>query len=291
MAVTRAIANWFDARRRLVGYALLGWVLLIVVGAGPPPEADGWFAVPDLGSGFLAILGALALIELVLIVYLRPIRYRARPGSRPRVSLLALVFMSAVVVLAALAIGPQQAPEEESASELETALTSQQENRGAAGERSVDGRGADVVALLLIFVIAGALLVRSARRAARPASPSEDELDGLLEADLGSAIDEAVRHLHIGSEPRVAVMVAYAGLERSLAELGHDRRPTDTPTEHLAGVLAALPSVAGPAVLLGRLYELARFSGHPITENDRVRAAESLERARRTLATFASDAP
>jgi hypothetical protein len=291
MAAIRAIANWFDTRRRLVGYALLGWVILIVVGAGRTPEADGWFAVPDLSIVFLAILGALALIELLLIVYLRPIRYRARPGSRPRVSPLALVFISTVVVLAALAIGPQQTPEEESVSELETALTSQQEDTGVAGERSVDGQGRDILALLLVFVIAGALLVRSARRTARPASPNDDEFDGALEADLGSAIDEAARHLQIGSEPRMAVMVAYAGLERSLAELGHDRNPTDTPTEHLAGVLAALPSVAGPAVRLGRLYELARFSNHPITEDDRIRAAESLERARHTLVAFASDTP
>ena len=34
MATIRAIATWFDARRRLVALVLSGWVALIVIGAG-----------------------------------------------------------------------------------------------------------------------------------------------------------------------------------------------------------------------------------------------------------------
>ncbi len=291
MASIHAIATWFNARRRVVAYALLGWVALIVVGAGQPPAANEWFVVPDLSGVLPAILGVLALIELLLILYLRPSRYRARQGSRPGLSLLSLLFITTVVVLVALAIGPQEAPEQQILSELPTASTPQQEGSGVAGERGLDGQGNDIAALLLIFVIAGALLVRSARRTVRPASRRLDELDEALEADLGPALHEAAQQLQIGSEPRMAVMAAYAGLERALAERGHDRHPADTPTEHLAGVLAALPAVAAPSVRLGQLYELARFSDQPITEDDRIRAAESLARARSTLAATTSEAP
>jgi len=226
----------------------------------------------------------------VLIAYLRPNRYRARHGSRPRLSLLSLLFLTTVVVLVALAIGPQEAPEEQILPELPTASTSQQEGTRLTGERSVDGQGSDIAALLLIFVIAGALLVRSARRTAPP-SRQQVGSDEMREANLGPAIDEATRQLQMGSEPRMAVMAAYASLERALAELGHDRHPADTPTEHLARALAAVPAVAAPSVRLGHLYELARFSAQPITEADRVRAAESLAQARRTLAASTSGAP
>jgi hypothetical protein len=231
MASIHAIATWFNARRRVVAYALLGWVALIVVGAGRPPAANEWFVVPDLGSVLPAILGALAVIELVLIAYVRPNRYRARRVSRQGLSLLSLLFITTVVVLVALAIGPQEAPEEPILSELPTA------------------------------------------------------------SNLGPAIDAATQQLRMGPEPRMAVMAAYASHERALAELGHDRHPADTPTEHLAKALAAVPTVAAPSVRLGHLYELARFSAEPITENDRIRAAESLAEARRTLAASTSGTP
>jgi hypothetical protein len=291
MASIHAIATWFNARRRVVAYALLGWVALIVVGAGRPPAANEWFVVPDLGSVLPAILGALAVIELVLIAYVRPNRYRARRVSRQGLSLLSLLFITTVVVLVALAIGPQEAPEEPILSELPTASTSQPEGTGVAGERSVDGQGRDIATLLLIFVIAGALLVRSARRTARSPSRQQSGSEEMHEADLGPAIDAATQQLRMGPEPRMAVMAAYAGLERALAKLGHDRHPADTPTEHLAKALAAVPTVAAPSVRLGHLYELARFSAEPITEDDRIRAAESLAEARRTLAASTSGTP
>ena len=87
----------------------------------------------------------------------------------------------------------------------------------------------------------------------------------------------------------MAVLAAYASLERALAERDRPRHPAETPTEHLARVLAAFPMVASPAVRLGQLYEVARFSDHPITNNDRNRAGEALARARRALVTLADD--
>jgi hypothetical protein len=80
-------------------------------------------------------------------------------------------------------------------------------------------------------------------------------------------------------------LAAYASLERALTERGHGRDPAETPTEHLARVLADDPGLAPPAIQLGALYELARFSDREITIDDQHRAAESLDRARHRLAT------
>lgn len=290
MATMRAIAGWFDARRRVVGYALLGWVILIVVGAGRQPGSGEWFVIPDLSGVLPVAIGLLALVELVLIVYLRPSRRRARPGSRPRLSLLSLVLIAIVVVLVALAIGPQQAADDELVTDPAPVPTSLQVDTAVAGEQSRGGQSTEIAALLVILVIVGALLVRSGSRQAVPASRLDDGFDEPAEVDLGPAIDEATHHLQIGTDPRMAVIAAYAGLERALAGLGHGREPAETPSEHLKRVLSAVPVLAAPAVRLGRLYELARFSNHRITEAHRRSAAAELRRARQTLLVLASDA-
>jgi hypothetical protein len=55
----------------------------------------------------------------------------------------------------------------------------------------------------------------------------------------------------------------------------------------MARALAVIPTVAGPATGLGALYELARFSDHPISEADSRRAAAALDEARGSLVVMA----
>jgi len=143
--------------------------------------------------------------------------------------------------------------------------------------------------LLLVFVIVGAVLLRSRRRSIRATTGVADQASELLDEDLAAAIDEATDHLQFTADPRVAVLASYASLERAFAERGWRRQPAETPTEYLARVLAAVPLLAAPAVQLGLLYELARFSDHPITDDDRHRAAGALALARSTLVTMTGD--
>jgi len=288
MATMRAIAAWFNFRRRVVAFALVGWVVVVVVGAGRAPDSDEWIVVPDLGAGLLAVFGLFALTGLAMLVYFRP-KHGAGFRPRPKQSLRAWILVGIVVVLIAIAFGPREFPEVEASAEPEPVLIAEQGDI-AAGEGEGGGTGGSgIAALLLVFVIVGAVLLRSRHRLIRITTGFADQSTELLDEDLASAIDEAIHQLQSATEPRMAVLAAYASLERALAERGRPRHPAETPTEHLARVLAAFPMVASPAVRLGRLYEVARFSDHPITNNDRNRAGEALVRARRALVTLADD--
>ena len=290
MATIRAVATWFNARRRLVALGLFGWVVLIVVGAGDAPDADEWIALPDLSGVLMAVAALLAVIGLVLLIYLRP-NLQPALGTRRTQSIRMLLLLAVVIVLLAIAFGPQETDADEALAEPEPASTVQQQQVGVADDRGGDASEIDIVAMLIIGVIAGAVLLRSRRRAAVAAAEIGDEHDEPIETDLGPAIDEATHLLRSGMDPRMAVLAAYAGFERALAERGQHREPAETPTEHMARVLATVPVLTAPAVRLGQLYELARFSDHPISGADRERAADELAQARRVLVALAGDVP
>ena len=86
MAMVRAIAAWSTVRRRVVAAFLLGWVVLVIVGAGRAPAAGQSIVVPDLGNVFLAALGVYAVLAFVMLLYLRPRSWAARIPS-PRLTL------------------------------------------------------------------------------------------------------------------------------------------------------------------------------------------------------------
>lgn len=288
MATLRVIVTWFNARRRLVAVALFGWSVLVVIGAGRAPDSDAWILLPDLGGLLIAAVGLLAMLGAVVVVYVRPTR-KAGLGPRPTLSIRAMILVAIVFVLGAMLFDPVQPPEEEGPAEPESGLTAQQEQGGVADDPPGGAEDSDLVWLAVAGVVAGAVLWWSRRHSTAAAAGVGDRHDVLLDEDLGAAIDEATQLLEFGAEPRLAVLTAYASLERALAERGQYRDPAETSTEHVARVLTAIPVLAGPAVRLGRLYELARFSDHPITGEDQMGAAEALAQARRTLVTLAGD--
>lgn len=289
MATIRAVATWFDARRRLVALGLFSWVVLVVIGAGRAPKADEWIALPDLSGVLVAVAALLAVIGLVLLVYLRP-NLQPALGTRRTQSIRMLLFAAVVIVLLAVAFGSRETDEDEAPAEPEPASTVQQRQVGIADDRRGAASQTDIMVLVLIGAIAGAVLLRSRRQAARTAAGMGDEPDEPIETDLGPAIDEAAHRLRSGIDPRLAVLAAYASLERALAERGQHREPAETPTEHMARVLATIPVLTAPAVRLGQLYELARFSDQPISGADRERAADELVQARRALMALAGEA-
>ncbi len=289
MATMRASGRWFDARRALVVLALAGWSILVVVGAGRAPQSDEWFAVPDLGGVLLAVLGLLALIGAAVLIYFRPTR-KAGVGPRTTQPLRALLFTAIVITVFATWFNPEEPPEELATAEQEPAVTAQQEAVRVGSDTEVGPRTADLVALLVIALIAAAAILRSRRPGAAAGSVPANS-PGSSTAGLHMAIDEATRQLLSPVNPREAVLAAYASMEAALAHRGQDRDPAETPTEHIARVLADFPALAGPCVQLGRLYELARFSDEPISSGERDVAAAALAEARRGLRTHASGTP
>ena len=82
-----------------------------------------------------------------------------------------------------------------------------------------------------------------------------------------------------GADPRIAIRVAYGTLLDGLALIGLPRKPQEGPDEHMERCLRAADLPAGPIRELLRLFALARFSVHPITEGHRSQAIAALDTA------------
>jgi hypothetical protein len=86
---------------------------------------------------------------------------------------------------------------------------------------------------------------------------------------LTAAVDKSLADLRREPDARVAITKIYRNFERVLAGVAVPRPPWQTPTEFMRSALAKLPLPAGPVGGLTRLFEIARFSRHPVGEAER----------------------
>jgi hypothetical protein len=121
-----------------------------------------------------------------------------------------------------------------------------------------------------------------------PDGPDADS--AMPAAPLRTAVEESLDDLRAEGDPRRAIVRCYARFERVAADSGLERRPWLTPTEFMREVLArlSLPRAAVPT--LTGLFELARFSHHPLGPSERDRAVDALHEIRRATATSEGDA-
>ena len=98
-----------------------------------------------------------------------------------------------------------------------------------------------------------------------------------------AAVDAAIGALDSEADPRRAVIAAYGAMQRSLAEHGVARRPTEAPREYLQRVLVASQANEREAKTLTGLFEEARYSTHPIPERFRELALAALQSLRGRL--------
>jgi hypothetical protein len=116
------------------------------------------------------------------------------------------------------------------------------------------------------------------RRHARGERPDR----GLADA-LAAAVDESLDDLRAETDPRRAVIAAYARLERVLASHGLPRAAAEAPLEYLRRMLADL-SVSPPAARqLTALFERAKFSQHAVGPEMKEQAIRALETVRDDL--------
>jgi hypothetical protein len=94
--------------------------------------------------------------------------------------------------------------------------------------------------------------------------PSAQPREGLAEA-----VEESLESLRQERDPRRAIIMCYRRFEQVLAGAGLPRAPWKTPTEFLRETLRrfALPSEA--VTSLTRLFEVSRFSHHPVGATER----------------------
>ena len=132
-------------------------------------------------------------------------------------------------------------------------------------------------ALLLIAPAAVVIRRRRARRARQALVPD-------AAARVGSDLRRSLADLESERDPRLAVERAYARMEESLGAIELSRASDETPTEFTARVLRVLGASAAAASDLTGLFEIARFSDHPMDEDDRRRAIASVRRVEAEVA-------
>jgi len=141
-----------------------------------------------------------------------------------------------------------------------------------------------VVAALALAALAVAALVIANRRA----NPSSAQA-GLAE-ELALTLDLSLDDLRAETDPRRAVIAAYARLERVLAAHGEPRQDADTPEEHLARVLGHLDVDRRAVRRLVDLFVQAKFSQHEVDARMKDEAIGALEQVRDELRAVAAAA-
>ena len=122
-------------------------------------------------------------------------------------------------------------------------------------------------------------LCLAARMQPRPGA-AEDQ-----PARLAAAVEDSLDDLRREPDARAAILRIYRHFERALAGAAVPRRPWQTPTEFMRAVLGRLPLPASPVHRLTGLFELARFSRHPVGEAERDSAWRCLSEIRAALDT------
>jgi Domain of unknown function (DUF4129) len=162
-------------------------------------------------------------------------------------------------------------------------------------------RWATLCLALVGIVTGGVVFVRNfrgwgfRRRGRRRAAPAEAEAAEAKPAPQATeddaevarrAVEAALETLREPTDPRGAVIAAYARLEKVLAERDLGRRIPEAPREYLARVLGEQGMPERSLTTLTSLFEEARFSLHPIPESAPRRAQTELENARGALAAM-----
>ena len=261
--------------------AALCLVCLVVVAVATPdgspfdtdPSGVLTPRVPTLIGVILLVFGvvaALGVAYLILVTAGVPEDYLAR-RRRWWAALAALMLMAAIVAVAVRVsrpigedyrgLRPPQELQEES-------------SRRDPAARSNEALGA-ATALLLGLGFLGVVVAAIYKRRAWEGGVDQDEHDALV-----AEVDAGIEDLRSIRDPRAAVIACYARMERFFRAEGLRRQPSDTPFEFIARALRAR-RVEGPSPMgLTRLFELAKFSDHPVDESMRVDALAALEDVR-----------
>ena len=131
------------------------------------------------------------------------------------------------------------------------------------------------LALAAMVGLAVAQLLADRRRRRQPRTPGER---------LVELLDDTLEDLEREPDPRRAVIAAWARMERGLAAAGLPRHPAEAPFEYAGRVLESALARPPSVHRLTGLFERAKFSRHPVGEEDRHEAIAALRAVRREVA-------
>jgi len=148
-----------------------------------------------------------------------------------------------------------------------------------------------VLGVLAVAIVTWVIAYRARRRSLPPISES-------LYPALTDVLDETLDDLRAETDPRKAVIGAYARMERTLGAYGLPRLPAEAPDEYLQRIFADLEVSRRSVSRLTALFSWAKFSGHDVAPEmkqeaiaaleavgNELRAAEMLAEERRIAAT------
>lgn len=260
---------------------------------GPTPHRVAPPVAATAGTGpsggitwLLPALLILAAVLMVVVAVLRP-RGPARAGDRRRRRWVALL-----LVPAAIALRPA----------LEHRRATSRPAPGAhraptlsAPKLAIGAHPGSAVAwdyvLALILVTTLALGLRAVARTRRGGAPEGDDDQpepstepsgsaARASASASRAVALSLHQLRTLTDPRAAVVAAYQAMTSTLAGEGLGPRPAETAYEHLARVLPEAPAGQAALSCLADRFAVARFSAHPVTEDDREIAIDALVQVR-----------
>lgn len=245
-----------------------------------PPAAtllDTFFTL-----GLVAVLAGAALFAYGL-TQRKDVGRQMASGRYPRMSVVGwflFVIVFTLVSYSRFRIGLRSGQDQE----LTDPLPGERTPGNGSSQPDTSTAYAPTIAWIPILVVLGlvaaavAAYVVSERRARRRVS----ERDALVE-DVFAALDETLDDLRAESDPRRAVIAAYARLEQVLAANGLPRRQAETQEEYLARFLRSLEVSEEAARRLTDLFERAKFSQHAVDVGMKEEAIGALEQLRDEL--------
>jgi hypothetical protein len=266
---------------RLIAVAILVAVAAVGIGAASRPHSvDVSLSTPELGGlSVLVLLVAACVVGLLVGRNFVAAWSRApeledpdrKKTSMPRVVriLLPLFLLMAAAFVRMWAAGQDR-----------TIRTPNLSNTTPIKPLDAPTTGGDIglllacIGLAVSAAVVAALLFRRHTPLILPPAPPEGAA-AILDEGLGALLGE--------SDPRRAVIAAYMAMERAMARQGWARRPAEAPTEYLRRVLGVAPARARDLDHIVDLYQVARFSEHPVTSGMRDVAVDCVRRLRADL--------
>jgi hypothetical protein len=265
----------------LVLVALLAAVA--IASSGSTPGGSGGARRPaewllDVLLSLFTVAMALGIVVLVLLLLLRPALLADEDARkrRPRSQLALLLSLCMFVGLLSLASWRLGSPDG-NGSDLGPVFDGDAAAApGREGRYEPTFQTIPVIVTLALGAIALVAYARASRTRPRSLFPRPPDLS----AALADAIDGTLDDLRAERDPRLAVIAAYARLERVLAAFGAPRHASEAPEEYLERVLVDLEVPRAAVSRLTALFARARFSHHDVAPQMKDEAIEALATVR-----------
>jgi len=276
--------------RSPAGLLLAGAGLLVLLGLvaavsrahhTPGGHAGGHSAPTGVGDYLFSIVVLLFLGMALLLLWAwlsqpgLPRRRRSGRGSLAALVVLALIALTISRLNGLPLAGGRKTPTQN----LKLGQRAKAPPQRRSGERAPHFKWLPVfVATAAGLTVLGVIGVRSLRRSRRGVAESL-----LLEQEFEGLLDDTLADLYAESDPRKAIIAAYARVERLFATYGFPRDPPEAPVEYLERVLPELRASGAALGRLTALFQWAKFSAHDVDRPMRDQAIGALVEVRDEL--------